>query len=71
MSQSKTYSFIEAVANIAIGLVVSTIANAIVFPMFGFIPTLSENVAISVIYTVISLVRSYCLRRLFNSFKPS
>lgn len=69
MSQSRTMSFVEAWANIAVGLVVSFVANAIVFPLFGFSPTVSQNVAITLIYTAISLVRSYALRRLFNSIK--
>lgn len=65
--QTRLGSFIEASFNIAIGLVISTIANAIVFPLFGFNPTLGENVTISVVYTVISLVRQYVIRRWFNA----
>lgn len=65
--QTRLGSFIEASFNIAIGLVISTIANAIIFPQFGFNPTLEENVTISVIYTVISLVRQYVIRRWFNA----
>lgn len=65
--QTRLGSFIEASFNIAIGLVISTTANAIIFPQFGFNPTLEENVTISVIYTVISLVRQYVIRRWFNA----
>lgn len=53
--------------NVAIGLLVSVVANAIVFPRFGFQPSLGENVAISVIYTAISIARQYILRRWFNA----
>lgn len=67
MTQSRLGSLIEAVFNVAIGLVISVIANAIVFPRFGFHPTLAENVWISVIYTVISIARSYLVRRFFNA----
>lgn len=65
--QSRAHSLIEAWTNIGVGLIVSLIANALVFPLFGFHPSLSQNVAITLIYTAISLVRSYALRRLFNS----
>lgn len=64
--QTRLGSLIEAVFNVVIGLAISIVANALVFPMFGFRPTLGQNVWISVIYTVISLVRSYTLRRWFN-----
>lgn len=67
MNQSRLGSLIEAVFNTMIGLAVSMVANALVFPLFGFHPTLGENVAISVIYTLISIVRSYCVRRFFNA----
>ena len=37
-----------------------------VFPFFGIEASLSDNLAIGAIFTVVSLVRSYALRRLFN-----
>ena len=67
MNQSPLGSLIESAMNVAIGLAISLVANAIVFPQFGFSPTAAENVAISTIYTVISLVRSSLLRRFFNA----
>lgn len=67
MTQTRLGSLIESVANVAIGLAVSMIANALVFPRFGFHPSVGENVAISLIYTAISIVRSYALRRWFNA----
>lgn len=68
MSQSRKGSAFEALTNIAIGIVVSIIANAIVFPLFGFHPSGSQNVAITTIYTAISFVRSYLIRRrMWNS----
>lgn len=67
MSQSRTDSFMEAAVNIAIGLVISTVANHFVLPaVLNVHMTLGQNVVISVIFTVISLVRSYTIRRLFN-----
>jgi len=37
-----------------------------VFPMFGLQASLGDNLAIGAIFTVVSLVRSYALRRVFN-----
>lgn len=67
MNQTRLGSLIEALMNVAIGLLVSMVANALVFPRFGFHPTFGENVAITVIYTGISIVRQYILRRWFNA----
>lgn len=67
MNQSRLGSLIEAAMNTAIGLVISLIANHFVFPMFGFHPTLGQNLLISFIYTGISIARGYVLRRWFNA----
>lgn len=67
MNQTRLGSLIEALMNVVIGLLVSVVANAIVFPRFGFQPTVGENVAISLIYTAISIARQYILRRWFNA----
>lgn len=67
MNQTRLGSLIEALFNVAIGLAVSVVANALVFPLFDFHPSLGQNVAISVIYTAISIVRTYAVRRFFES----
>lgn len=67
MTQSRTDSIMESLTNVAIGLVISTIANHLVLPaVLGVTPSLGQNVVIGVIFTIISLVRSYALRRAFN-----
>lgn len=66
MSQSKMASFIEAWANILIGYTVSFIANLIVLPLFGYKVTVGDAFWMSVVFTVLSLVRSYYVRRWFN-----
>jgi len=66
VSQSRRHSFIEAWVNIAIGYGVNFAANMLLFPIFGWHISARQNVALGVIYTGISLVRSYTLRRLFN-----
>jgi hypothetical protein len=67
VSQSRKGSALEAATNVAIGLAVSAITNAVVFPAFGFHLTGAQNAKITAIYTVISLVRSYWVRRLWNA----
>ncbi len=67
MNQSRLGSLIEALFNVAIGLCVSVVANALVFPLFDFHPSAGQNVTISLIYTAISICRQYVLRRWFNA----
>lgn len=69
MAQTKTGSFAEAWANIAVGFTINYIANLLIFPLFGFHISLEANFLMGLIYTVISLVRSYVLRRYFNGLK--
>lgn len=65
--QSRVDSFMEALTNIAIGLVISMAANAVFIPLATGHPLpLHSNAALGVIYTLISLVRSYAIRRAFN-----
>jgi membrane protein implicated in regulation of membrane protease activity len=67
--QTRWGSFVEAWANVAIGFVVAWGANAIVLPLFGLPVSGSKSFWIAVVFTVISLVRSYIVRRLFNRIK--
>lgn len=65
MKDSRVKSFVEAVFNIVVGITISFIANIIIFPLFGFQASLATLGWIAVIYTFISLARSYLIRRLF------
>ena len=65
--QSRRASMIEAVANVAIGYFVAILSQLVVFPLFGIHIPLSANLWIGAWFTVISLVRSYALRRWFNA----
>ena len=64
--QSKRNSAFEAVANVAFGYLVSVLANVLILPLFGYNVTIGDSFAIGLAFTVVSLVRSYVLRRLFN-----
>jgi hypothetical protein len=69
LSQTKLGSFVEAWANIAVGFAINWSANMLILPAFGFRVTGAQAFGIGVIFTVISLVRSYVLRRWFNGLK--
>ena len=65
-AQSRTHSLIEALVNVAVGYCIAVVAQIIVFPMFGVHISLRQNIEIGIIMTVISIARSYTLRRVFN-----
>lgn len=68
--QTKLGSWAEAWANIAVGFTINYVANLIILPLFGFHSlTALTNFEIGMLYTVISLVRSFVLRRWFNGLK--
>ena len=64
--QKKTHSLLETCISTAIGFGVAFVANATILPLFGFTPTLSQNFWITVFFTVVSVIRGYFVRRLFN-----
>lgn len=66
MTQSRLASLLETCTSIAIGFVVSVIITAVVMPAYGHHVTLGQNLQITAIFTVASIVRGYYVRRLFN-----
>lgn len=68
MSQSRAGSLVETLSGTAIGFTINYLANLLVLPAFGFHSlTPGKNFAIGCIYTAISLLRGYGVRRLFNA----
>ena len=65
--QSKKQSLIETLTNVGIGWFISFIANMLVLPLFGYNINLTDGLLISIIFTIISIVRGYVIRRFFNS----
>lgn len=69
MSQSRRWSLIEAFANILVGVGVAYSAQVVAFPLFGIHVPPSTHLSITLIFTAVSLARSYLLRRLFNRIR--
>jgi hypothetical protein len=62
-------SFVESVTNIVVGYGLAVLTQIIVFPIFGLQPTLAQNLKIGAVFTVMSIVRSYILRRVFEMIR--
>jgi membrane protein implicated in regulation of membrane protease activity len=69
MTQSRIMSLVEATTNVLVGYVFAIATQLVVFPLFGLEAALSEHLAIGLIFLVVSLARSYLLRRLFERIK--
>jgi hypothetical protein len=69
MAQTKLGSWVEAWANIFVGFAINWCANMVILPLFGFKLSGGTAFEIGLVFTVISLVRSYVLRRWFNGLK--
>ena len=69
MNQSKKKSFIESITNVIVGYSINLLMQIIVFPIFGINIELHTNIYIGLCFTVVSILRSYTLRRIFNRLK--
>jgi len=66
MAQSRKHSFLEALLNTASGFIISYFVAELTFAYFNFQTTHKDTFIITCIFTVVSIVRSYIWRRIFN-----
>lgn len=64
--QSRRMSAAETITSTAAGFGLSLAAGAFIFPAFGWDVTLVQNLGVTAAYTVLSLMRGYVVRRVFN-----
>ena len=64
--QTKYQSLIESLTNILIGYLTALLSQVLIFPLFDIDVTFQDNLLIGLYFTIISLLRSYLVRRYFN-----
>ena len=69
MKKSRLMSLVESLANVLVGYGVAVATQMAVFPLFGLTVTVTENLLIGLIFTVVSIVRGYALRRSFEALR--
>jgi hypothetical protein len=69
VKQSRAMSFIEAVANVMVGYGVAVTTQILIFPVFGLHTTLAQNLKLGGIFSAISILRSFLLRRFFEHIR--
>lgn len=71
MHQSWLMSLVEAGINVVVGYALAVGVQLLVFPLFGLEATLGQSLGIGAVFTLVSLVRGYLLRRLFEAIGRS
>ena len=66
MSQSRIMSLVEAAVNVVAGYALAVALQLVLFPVYGLHPTLGQSLKIGLWFTLVSLLRTYALRRLFE-----
>ena len=69
MKQPRIMSLVEAITNVVVGYGVAVVAQILVFPVFGLQATLVQNLKMGGIFALISMSRSFVLRRLFEAVR--
>lgn len=66
MTQGRALSLVESAANVLVGFVLAVITQIVLFPLFGWNPTLTQNLRSGLVFAGVSLARGNLLRRLFE-----
>lgn len=69
MKQSRHDSILESLTNIAVGLAIQYTAAFYILHALGYSISHKDNLYMGLIMTVISMARSYILRRVFNKLR--
>lgn len=69
LKQSRFMSLVESAANVAVGYGVAVMTQILIFPIFGLQTTLAQNLQMGAIFSVVSIGRSFILRRLFEAVR--
>ena len=67
--QSKRFSLIEATTNTLAGLIIAFAVQLVIYPVMGIPVRIEQNVIITFVFTGVSIIRGYILRRLFTKLK--
>lgn len=67
--QSRRMSMVESLANIAVGIGVAYVMNFWILAMIGNPISHRQNMVMTAFMTLVSFVRSYALRRFFNTIR--
>lgn len=64
--QSKKHSMLESVTNVAVGFVITLVFSPFIYTLCGMKYTWGQLGWVTLIFTALSIARSYIIRRFFN-----
>ena len=56
-------------ANVVVGYGVAVATQMLVFPLFGLQTTLAQNLKLGAVFSIVSIIRSFALRRVFEAIR--
>ena len=62
-------SLVESLANVAVGYGIAVLTQIAVFPFFGLHVSLADNLVMGAVFTIVSIARSFTLRRVFEELR--
>ena len=65
--QSKVSSLLESLMNTGIGYFTAIATQLLIFPVYGIDISVSQNLTMGLVFTVVAIARSYIIRRWFNN----
>ena len=68
VGQSKLESLIESIINTSLGFLVALITQILTYPIFDIEVSFEYQTLLALIFTSVSLVRGYIVRRYFNTY---
>ena len=62
-------SLIESLIDVGSGFILAVLIQLLVFPLFDLYPTIFDSMGIALIFTVVSITRSWIWRLVFTKYK--
>ncbi|SDB20221.1 DUF7220 family protein [Bauldia litoralis] len=70
-THSPAMSLVEALANVLAGYGIAVLTQLLIFPLFGLVVAFGDSLLIGAAFTVVSVGRSYLLRRIFERLRAT
>ena len=69
MHQTKKHSLLESIVNTITGILFNYLINLYILPLYGIKITNTQNFAMIFTFLILSTLKVYIIRRLFNKIK--
>ena len=69
--QTKKLSLIESATNTVVGLITSFVIQLIIYPSLNIKVSIGQNVIITLVFFIVSILRGYLVRRVFTNLNKN